>query len=102
MVELIFLNIDDPSHLLEPRNRMLVRSHITRRQHERKRNALLRSAALEPVRLQKQGQGVEYRKLKDDVSLSSPGGIDEPVKIPDREADCIVKSGHLAQWRPGM
>jgi hypothetical protein len=53
MADLLFVNIDHPSQSSNLKARKLVRSHVSRRQHERKRNALEQALEQERTRLQK-------------------------------------------------
>jgi hypothetical protein len=53
MADLLFVNIDHPSQSSSLKARKLVCSHVSRRQHERKRNALEQALKQERARLQK-------------------------------------------------
>jgi hypothetical protein len=66
------MNINHPGQASNPKARRLVRSHITRRQHNQKRSASVQALGSEPARTRTNGRGDDASKSQYDGLSPSP------------------------------
>jgi hypothetical protein len=107
MADLLFVNIDHPSQSSNLKARKLVRSHISRRQHERKRNALEQALEQERARLEKlersEDSSVGTSQCDDSRLTLGVNGIIQSAGTSGSKTDSIVTTdGSLAACEPGL
>jgi hypothetical protein len=104
MAEFLFMNIDNPIQLSNSKARKLARSHISRRQHKQKRNALLHALALKGVGLQTTGRsdGTIESQYDGWTLLSSTSDSSDPARTDTRKAGRKTTAEHLTTCDPGL
>jgi hypothetical protein len=103
MFELLFMNVNHPGQASNPQARKRVRSHITRRQHDQKRSALVQALRLEPARARTQGRGDDAIESQHDglSPLPSTRDISPLARTPSYKAKSTTTAEHLAACELG-
>jgi hypothetical protein len=103
MIELLFMNINHPGQASNPKARRLVRSHITRRQHNQKRSASVQALGSEPARTRTNGRGDDASKSQYDGLSPSPSTrtICPSARTSSYKAESTTTAEHLAARESG-
>jgi hypothetical protein len=102
MAELVFMNINHPKQASNPEARKLVRSYISRRQHNQRRNASVQASGLKRLRTQTQGRGDDISESQYDrlSPLPSTRGTRPSASVSSYEAVSTTTAEHLAECEP--
>jgi hypothetical protein len=102
MAALVFMNINHPRQASDPKARRLVRSYITRRQHEQKRSVSVQASDVERVKTQTRDRSDDVSKLQYDYlspSLSTRG-TRPSASVSSYKAVSTTTAEHLAEYEP--
>jgi hypothetical protein len=102
MAELVFMNINHPKQASNPEARRLVRSYITRRQHEQKRSASVQATDLQRVRTPTQGRGDDVSESQYDClsPLPSTRDVSPSASVSSYKAESTTTAENLAECEP--